>query len=67
MYRFLKDYGAKLGGIMLYGGNSYVHPNDDAPRVIDVLSAFQAPPNFDSFRTSDLVHGPGSCGSYRLP
>jgi len=36
--RFVKGYGAALAGIMLYGGNSYLTPNDDAPRVIDVFS-----------------------------
>jgi hypothetical protein len=37
--KFLKDYGAELAGIMLYGGNSYLSPNDDAPRVADVHGA----------------------------
>ncbi len=32
----LCDYGAQIAGIMLYGGNSYVSPRDDAPRAIDV-------------------------------
>ena len=35
---FIKGYGATLAGIMLYGGNAYLTPNDDAPRVIDVFS-----------------------------
>jgi hypothetical protein len=36
--KFLKSYGTELAGIMLYGGNSYVSPWDDAPRVVDVFS-----------------------------
>jgi hypothetical protein len=35
---FLRDYGKKLAGIMFYGGNSYFHPRDDAPRIADVFS-----------------------------
>jgi hypothetical protein len=35
---FLLDYGKDLAAIMLYGGNSYLTPKDDAPRVIDVFS-----------------------------
>jgi len=35
--RFLRGYGVALAGIMLYGGNSYVTPRDDAPRVVDVF------------------------------
>ena len=35
--RFLKDYGTLLAGIMLYGGNSYLTPRDDAPRAVDVF------------------------------
>src|SRR5262249_44955428 len=35
---FLKEYGKTLAGIMLYGGNSYIKPRDDAPRVVDVYS-----------------------------
>ncbi len=30
---FIRTYGEKLGNVMLYGGNSYSTPNDDAPRV----------------------------------
>ena len=33
---FLKAYGTTLAAIMLYGGNSYLTPRDDAPRVVDV-------------------------------
>ena len=33
---FILRYGERIAGIMLYGGNSYLTPNDDAPRVIDV-------------------------------
>jgi len=35
---FIKGYGETLAGIMFYGGNAYLTPNDDAPRVIDVFS-----------------------------
>jgi hypothetical protein len=35
---FLHNYGKTLGHIMLYGGNSYHTPRDDAPRVVDVYS-----------------------------
>ncbi len=33
---FLADFGQKLAAIMLYGGDSYRNPNDDAPGVVDV-------------------------------
>jgi hypothetical protein len=36
--RFLQNYGEELAGIMLYGGNSYATPRDDAPRVVDVFT-----------------------------
>ena len=35
---FIKTYGETLGAIMLYGGNSYECPHDDAPRIVDVFS-----------------------------
>jgi hypothetical protein len=35
---FLKTYGQQLAHVMLYGGNSYVRPRDDAPRVVDIFS-----------------------------
>ena len=35
---FIERYGQRLAGVMLYGGNSYVSPRDDAPRVVDVFS-----------------------------
>jgi hypothetical protein len=35
--RFICAYGEKLAAVMLYGGNSYCTPNDDAPRVVDVF------------------------------
>ncbi len=35
---FIKDYGSAIAGIMLYGGNSYRTPKDDAPRVVDVYA-----------------------------
>jgi hypothetical protein len=34
----LMSFGEKLAGIMLYDGNSYLVPNDDAPRVADILT-----------------------------
>jgi hypothetical protein len=34
----IKGYGAALGNVMLYEGNSWLVPKDDAPRVIDVAS-----------------------------
>ena len=34
---FIRTYGEKLAAVMLYGGNSYCTPNDDAPRVVDVF------------------------------
>jgi hypothetical protein len=36
--KFLEGYGKQLARIMLYGGNSYFTPRDDAPRVVDVFS-----------------------------
>jgi hypothetical protein len=33
---FIKNYGIRIAGIMMYGGNSYYTPQDDAPRIIDV-------------------------------
>jgi hypothetical protein len=33
---FIERYGTRIAGVMLYGGNSYVSPRDDAPRAIDV-------------------------------
>lgn len=35
---FIKGYGETIAGIMLYGGNSYLTPKDDAPRVVDVYA-----------------------------
>ena len=35
---FIRDYGTRIAKIMLYGGNSYLSPNDDAPRVVDVYA-----------------------------
>ncbi len=32
----LGSYGMRLGRIMLYGGNSWLGPRDDAPRIMDV-------------------------------
>lgn len=34
--RFIEDYGTEIAGIMLYGGNSYLTPRDDSPRVVDI-------------------------------
>jgi len=36
--RFLRNYGKQLAGVMLYGGNSYLSPRDDAPRIVDVFT-----------------------------
>jgi hypothetical protein len=36
--RFIKGYGVKIAKIMLYGGNAYLSPNDDAPRIVDVYA-----------------------------
>jgi len=33
---FIKNYGIGIAGMMMYGGNSYYTPRDDAPRIIDV-------------------------------
>ncbi|MDF7800289.1 DUF3160 domain-containing protein [Pontiellaceae bacterium B1224] len=35
---FVKSYGAELARVMLYDGNSYLIPRDDAPRIVDVYS-----------------------------
>jgi hypothetical protein len=35
---FLKRYGATLARTMFYDGNSYSHPRDDAPRVVEVFA-----------------------------
>lgn len=35
---FIQTYGETIAGIMLYGGNSYESPRDDAPRVVDVYA-----------------------------
>lgn len=35
---FIMGYGKRIAGIMFYGGNSYVNPRDDAPRIVDVHS-----------------------------
>jgi hypothetical protein len=35
---FFENYGKELARIMLYSGNSYFTPRDDAPRVVDVFS-----------------------------
>jgi len=35
---FIMGYGVRIAGIMFYGGNSYVNPRDDAPRIVDVHS-----------------------------
>ena len=40
--RFVQSYGEQLARIMFYEGNSYLSPDDDAPRVVDVYSN----PNF---------------------
>jgi hypothetical protein len=35
--RFIKMYGATIAAMMFYGGNSYVAPRDDCPRIVDVV------------------------------
>lgn len=35
---FIRSYGVRIAGIMLYSGNSYLTPRDDAPRIVDVFS-----------------------------
>lgn len=40
--RFIGQYGEELAGVMLYGGNSFVKPRDDAPRIVDVFANPQA-------------------------
>jgi hypothetical protein len=36
--KYLTEYGEQLAGVMLYGGNSYSKPRDDAPRIADVFT-----------------------------
>jgi len=35
---FIEHYGQTLAGLMFYGGNLWLTPRDDAPRVVDVAS-----------------------------
>jgi hypothetical protein len=35
---FIADYGKIIAGIMLYGGNSYLTPRDDAVRAVDIFT-----------------------------
>jgi hypothetical protein len=35
---FIKSYGERLGGVMLYDGNSWELPRDDAPRITSVFN-----------------------------
>jgi hypothetical protein len=35
---FIKSYGERLGAVMLYDGNSWEVPRDDAPRITSVFS-----------------------------
>lgn len=35
---FIRDYGVRIARVMLYGGNSYLTPRDDAPRIVDVFN-----------------------------
>jgi hypothetical protein len=39
---FLRHYGIELARIMLYEGNSYLTPEDDAPRIVDVFTDAKA-------------------------
>lgn len=41
--QLLLDFGPVLGAAMLYEGNSYEHPNDDAPRVSSVYADLRDP------------------------
>jgi hypothetical protein len=36
--QFLIAFGESLAGTMFYGGNSYLQPRDDAPRVADIFA-----------------------------
>jgi hypothetical protein len=41
---FIRGYGERIAAIMFYGGNSFLSPRDDAPRVVDVFTnAFTGP------------------------
>lgn len=33
---FLEHYGEILANVMFYGGNSYLNPRDDAPRIVEI-------------------------------
>ena len=35
---FISSYGPAIAKVMLYGGDSYEAPNDDAPKVVDIFS-----------------------------
>ncbi len=35
---FLTRYGEELAAVMLYGGNAYLTPKDDAPRIVDIFA-----------------------------
>ena len=35
---FIRSYGVRIAGIMLYSGNSYLTPKDNAPGIVDVFS-----------------------------
>ena len=43
---FIKSYGERIAEIMLYGGNSYVTPRDDAPRIVDVFTNPNSTPSY---------------------
>lgn len=36
--QYIRNYGHALANLMFYEGNSYVHPRDDAPKIVDVYS-----------------------------
>ncbi len=38
---FIRSYGVRIAGIMLYSGNSYLTPRDNAPRIVDVFNNHQ--------------------------
>ncbi|MFW6323019.1 MAG: DUF3160 domain-containing protein, partial [Guyparkeria sp.] len=35
---FIRSYGQRLARVMLYGGNAWLTPRDDAPRIVDVYA-----------------------------
>ena len=54
---FLKDYGSWLAGVMLYGGNSYEVPRDDAPCIADV---YQNPRLHHFWKSASAARAPST-------